>query len=97
MLNKCDLIADNMSGISGAVRISAKYGQGIDDLLKAVEDNLPKKLKRVRLLLPFDKAGIAAKLREKAILHSEEYTAEGLLIEATVDEIVYGRVKEYVV
>ena len=97
VLNKCDLIADNMSGISGAVRISAKYAQGIDDLLRAIEDNLPKKLQRVRLLLPFDKAGIAVKLRETAVLHSEEYTAEGLEIEVTVDEIQYGRIKEYVV
>ena len=97
VLNKCDLISDNMTGISGAVHISAKYGQGIDELLKAIEDNLPKKLKRVRLLLPFDKAGIANKLRETAILHTEKYTAEGLEIEVTVDEIRYGRIREYVI
>ena len=96
VLNKCDLIDDSMTGISGAVHISAKYATGIDDLLKAIEDNLPKKLKRVRLLLPFDKIGIAAKLRENAVLHSEEYTAEGLLVEVTVDEIQYGGVREYV-
>ena len=97
VLNKCDLISNNMTGISGAVHISAKYGQGIDELLKAIEDNLPKKLKRVKLLLPFDKAGVANKLRETAILHTEKYTAEGLEIEVTVDEIRYGRIREYVV
>ena len=97
VLNKCDLISNNMTGISGAVHISAKYGQGIDELLKAIEDSLPKKLKRVRLLLPFDKAGVANKLRETAILHTEKYTAEGLEIEVTVDEIRYGRIREYVV
>ena len=96
VLNKCDLITDNMSGISGAVHISAKYGTGIDELLKAIEENLPKKLKRVKLLLPFDKAGIAAKLRKTAVLHSEEYTAEGVEIEVTLDEIQYARLREYV-
>ena len=96
VLNKCDLLRDSMSGISGAVHISAKYATGIEALLKAIEDNLPKKLYRVRLLLPFDKAGIAARLRETAVLHSEEYTAEGLEIEVTVDELTYGRIKEYV-
>lgn len=95
--NKCDLISDGMTGISGAVHISAKYGTGIDELLKAVEDNLPKKLKRVRLLLPFSKAGIAAKLRDKAVLHSEEYTAEGLALEVTVDEIQYAGIREYII
>jgi len=97
VLNKCDLISGGMTGISGAVHISAKYGTGIDDLLQAVEDNLPKKLKRVKLMLPFDKVGIAAKLRESAVLLSEEYTADGLLIETTVDEIQYAHVKEYLV
>ncbi len=96
VLNKCDLLTDNMSGISGAVHISAKYGTGIDELLQAIEENLPKKLKRVKLLLPFDKAGIAAKLRQTAVLHSEEYTAEGVEIEATLDEIQYARLREYV-
>ena len=97
VLNKCDLITDNMTGISGAVHISAKYAAGIDDLLRAIEDNLPKKLMRVKLLLPFDKVGISAKLRETAVIHSEEYTAEGLSMEVTVDEIQYARIKEYVV
>ncbi len=96
VLNKCDLLTDNMSGISGAVHISAKYGTGIDELLQAIEENLPKKLKRVKLLLPFDKAGIAAKLRQSAVLHHEEYTAEGLEIEVTIDEIQYARLREYV-
>lgn len=97
VLNKCDLISDGMTGISGAVHISAKYGTGIDLLLKAIEDNLPKKLKRVRLLLPFSKAGIAAKLRDKAVLHSEEYTAEGLALEVKVDEIQYAGIREYII
>ena len=96
VLNKCDLLTDNMSGISGAVHISAKYGTGIDELLTAIEENLPKKLKRVKLLLPFDKAGIAAKLRQTAVLHSEAYTAEGVEIEVTLDEIQYARLREYV-
>ncbi|WP_316630117.1 GTPase HflX [uncultured Ruminococcus sp.] len=96
VLNKCDLLTDNMSGISGAVHISAKYGTGIDELLQAIEENLPKKLKRVKLLLPFDKAGIAAKLRQTAVLHNEEYTAEGVEIEVTLDEIQYARLREYV-
>ncbi len=95
VLNKCDLITDHMTGISGAVHISAKYATGIDELLHAIEENLPKKVQRVRLLLPFDKVGIAARLRETAVLHSEEYTAEGLLIEVTVDELQYARVREY--
>ena len=73
-----------------------RSGTGIAELLTAIEENLPKKLKRVKLLLPFDKAGIAAKLRQTAVLHSEAYTAEGIEIEVTLDEIQYARLREYV-
>ena len=97
VLNKCDLISDNMAGISGAVHISAKYGVGIKDLLHAIEENLPKKLMRVKLLLPFDKVGISAKLRESAVIHTEDYTAEGVSMEVTVDEIQYARIRAYIV
>lgn len=97
VLNKCDLISDNMAGISGAVHISAKYGAGIKDLLHAIEENLPKKLMRVKLLLPFDKVGISAKLRESAVIHTEDYTAEGVSMEVTVDEIQYARIRAYIV
>ena len=87
--------SDHSYQSTGAVHISAKHATGIDELLHAIEENLPKKVQRVRLLLPFDKVGIAARLRETAVLHSEEYTAEGLLIEVTVDELQYARVREY--
>lgn len=97
VLNKCDLISDNMAGISGAVHISAKYGAGIKDLLHAIEENLPKKLMRVKLLLPFDKVGVSAKLRETAVIHTEDYTAEGVSMEVTVDEIQYARIRAYIV
>ncbi len=97
VLNKCDLIDDSMTGISGAVHISAKYARGIDELLHAIEDNLPKKVQRVRLLLPFDKVGIAAKLRQTAVLHTEEYTPEGLELEVTVDELQYDGLRDYLI
>jgi GTP-binding protein HflX len=86
-----------MAGISGAVHISAKYAVGIDDLLRAIEENLPKKLMRVKLLLPFDKVGVSAKLRETAVIHTEDYTAEGVSMEVTVDEIQYARIRAYIV
>lgn len=96
VLNKCDIATQPYFPISGAVRISAKTGEGIDELLKAIEENLPKKLKRVELLLPFDKAGLVSEIRKTAVLHGEEYTEEGIKAEATVDERMYHRLRDYV-
>ena len=60
------------------VRISAKNGTGIDELLNAIENNLPVRMKEVKILLPFAQAGLANEIRNKGTLIYEEYVAEGL-------------------
>lgn len=99
VLNKCDLLPDGADDfrVSNAVRISAKHGTGIDNLLKAIEDNLPRRVKAVKLLFPFDKAGLAASLRNTSTVNQEEYTADGIEVEAVIDEATYGRLREYVI
>ena len=99
VLNKCDLVSGGVTvpQIGTGVRISAKEGKGIDELLHAIEDNLPVKVKRVKALLPFDKLGISAEIREKCILNSEEYVAEGLLIDAVISEEMYSKIRDYIV
>lgn len=99
VLNKCDLLNSTSDDfrISNAVKISAKLGQGIDDLLRAIEDNLPTRVKTVKLLFPFDKAGLASSLRKTSTVKSEEYTADGVEVEAVIDETTYNRLREYIV
>lgn len=99
VLNKCDLITDDIDimRIKNAVKISAKNGEGIDELLSAIEDNLPLRVKCVKLLFPFDKAGLAAQLRKTSTVNQEEYTADGVVVEAVIDEATYGRLREYIV
>ena len=98
VFNKSDLVQDNgfIPNVSNAVHISAKKGEGIDELLTAIENNLPVRVKRVKLLLPFSKVGLSAEIRRDGTLISEEYTAEGLAVEGIVDEVLYNKVREYV-
>ncbi len=97
VFNKSDLIEDPsiIPNISKGVRISAKKGTGIDALLTAIEDNLPVRMHRVKLMLPFAKAGISAEIRKSGTLFSEEYTADGIEVDALVDDILYAKVKEF--
>lgn len=96
--NKCDKLSPLEIGADDDrnIHISAKEGKGIDTLLSAVENNLPVRIKRVKLLLPFSEAGMSNEIREKATLLSEEYTAEGIEIEAVIDEEMYRRLREYI-
>lgn len=98
VFNKSDLVEnrDCVPSVSNAVRISAKKGEGIDELLTAIEDNLPVRVKRVKLLLPFSKAGLSAEIRNNGTLISEEYTAEGLEVVGLVDESLYAKVREFI-
>ena len=97
VLNKCDLLDETMlaQDFKACVRISAKNGTGIDELLNAIENNLPVRMKRVKLLLPFAQAGLANEIRNKGTLIYEEYVAEGLSVEAVVDEALYAKLAKY--
>lgn len=97
VLNKWDtvLTPDLAPMIPGAVRISALNGDGIDELLAAIENALPVKTFDVELLLPFAKSGLAAKLREEGAVLSEEYVPEGLHLTARVDDRLFASVKEF--
>lgn len=97
VLNKCDLVDTSVMAqdFKTYVKISAKNGTGIDELLNAIEENLPIRLKKVKLLIPFTDAGLANEIRTKATLISEEYVAEGLEVEAFVDEQLYYKVSKF--
>ena len=99
VLNKCDLLDSSVlaQDFGAYIKISAKTGEGIDDLLQAIEDNLPVRMKRVKLLVPFASAGLVSEIREKGTLLREEYVAEGVSVEAIVDEILYAKIQDFVV
>lgn len=85
VLNKCDLLKNDIPESKDTVKICAKTGEGFDRLLEAVSENLPESTKRIRLLLPYDKGGVAAKIREKGKVFSEEFTENGIEIDALAD------------
>ena len=99
VFNKSDLVDKNgfVPNVSQSVRISAKKGEGIDSLLTAIENNLPVRVKRVKLLLPFAKAGLSAEIRQNGTLISEEYTADGIAVEGIVDETLYMKIRDFII
>ena len=95
VLNKCDLLTENIPEDDSTVKISAKKAQGVDRLLKVVAANLPETAKRMKLLLPYDKAGFTAKLRENGKVFTEEYTETGVLVDALVDQMLIKQMSQY--
>ena len=97
VLNKCDLLDASVmpQDFAGCIQISAKTGEGIDALLQAIEDNLPVRMHRVSLLIPFAQAGLVSDIRQSGTLLSEEYTADGVAVEAVADEQLYAKLKAF--
>lgn len=95
VLNKCDLITEHIPEDSSTVKISAKNARGIDRLLQVIADNLPETAKRMKLLLPYDKAGLTSKLRENGKVFSEEYTENGVLVDALVDQMLIKQMETF--
>lgn len=99
VFNKCDLVEDPylLPSDKSSVRICAKNGEGIEALLSAVENNLPVRLRKFRLLIPFEKASLLALLRKSGALQAEEYTAEGIRAEVTAEEALWHMIEPYAV
>ena len=97
VLNKCDKVPyiDEIGLEENVVKISARNGDGIDGLLLAIQAALPQSAIRTKLLLPFDKAGLVNLIRKDGKVFSEEYVAEGILLDALVDIKVFSKVEEY--
>ena len=97
VFNKCDKVPyiNELDTSGEAVKISAKNGTGIDSLLAAIQKALPENSVRCRLLLPFDKAGLVNTIRQEGRIFSEDYTAEGIVLDALVDIKVYHLVESY--
>ena len=77
------------------VAISAKTGEGIDDLLKTIERALGRGKHKVKLLIPYSAGAVLDMLHREAQIESTDYAAEGTLVEAIVDDKTYRRVAEY--
>lgn len=96
VLNKCDLVNDISIPMTNSVRVSAKTGEGLTELLEKVKEALPPTRKRVKILLPFSMGGVGAELRKTGVVHSEEYTADGLLLDITAEIFTLEKYKDYI-
>ncbi|MFU0831863.1 MAG: GTPase HflX [Oscillospiraceae bacterium] len=99
VLNKCDLIPDisKMPMIGHAVRISARTGEGLNQLLTTIEKNLKRPSLHLHLLLPFTESGLAAEIRKNGHIESEEYTENGVLLTANVPAGLSGMLSRYII
>ena len=81
--NKCDK-PNALNFDPDILLTSAKTGYGLDALLKKLDELLSDRVHTIRVLLPYDKLGLAAPMRERGSVQVEEYREDGLYLEGIV-------------
>ncbi len=95
--NKADLVSpEEIPMGEDVVRISAAEGIGMEALLQAIEKALGRSRHHIVIALPYSMGGIVETLHDNARVLNTEYTGEAIVVEAVVDEILYGRLKGYI-
>lgn len=97
VLNKCDTVDYDIPENDTTVCISAKTGDGIDRMLGLIAKNLPESAKRMKLLVPYDKAGLLAEIRALGRVISEEYTENGIEADVLADISIVHKAEEFAV
>ncbi len=95
--NKAELVEPTDIPVGeDVVRMSAKHGYGMDVLLKSIETALGQSRHHIVVTLPYSMGGLLETLHNNAQVLSTDYTGEGIVVETIVDEILYGRLKQYI-
>ncbi len=95
--NKSDLVSpEDIPTGKDVVSISAANGTGMDDLLHAIEAALDQARHHVWLCLPYSMGGQVEMLHNNAQVNQVDYTENGIEIEAVLDDILYGRLRNFV-
>lgn len=97
VFNKTDLMEENMElprdfHADKVLKMSAKTGEGIEDLKKTVEDILQKQRVYLEHVFPYKDAGKIAIVRKFGEILSEEYIDEGISIKAYIPAEIFGKV-----
>jgi len=85
-LNKIDLLpagadpAQELDISQVAVPVSARTGQGIEELLVAIEATMVRYLQPLTVMLPYQRGDLLSLLYERGQVDSEEHNADGVLV-----------------
>ncbi len=100
VFNKADRAApDTLTALRAnhpdSVVVSARTGQGIDELRDVVEQRLPQPEVEVRALVPYSRGDLIDRIHSAGEFITSEHTAEGTLVVARVHADLAGELEQY--
>ncbi len=80
-----------------AVAVSARTGAGLDELLKLLEDEIPRPDIEVEALVPYTRGDLVSRAHAQGEVLGEDHRAEGTLLRARVREELAAELARYAV
>ena len=102
VFNKADLISEDdrlvLRGLEPrAVFASTRTGEGIDEVLAAIAELLPRPAVELHILVPYDRGDIVSRLHVQGRVIDTEFSETGTLVHARVSEAEAGGLAAFVV
>ncbi len=94
--NKCDNAVDTEFMMPDAVCVSARTGDGVNDLLARIKEVIDGGRKTLRFFFPHTDAGEMNRLFRMSAVIGTEYTADGAIVTATVEKEAEMRFARFV-
>ncbi len=95
--NKCDKAgADELFTDSDAVKVSAKTGEGLDELKARIFGVLSAGTKTLELLIPYDKGGVLDLIHKNCRILETNYAEDGISLKLVCPARIYSSVKDFV-
>ena len=106
VMNKSDVAFADADGISAShfpkpqknrIWISARSGEGINDLLDAIDEVLNAGSVTCTFLIPYAESGVENMLRRDGIVHSCEYGEDGITVNASLEKAFLSKYEKYLI
>ena len=103
VLNKIDLLPSPeaahkaLQAFPGAVAISALTGEGITDLLQAIESKLFQELTPIRIRLPYEKGNLISMIHDQGQVIRIEHERGGVIIDGNIPGRLFTQFQPYVI
>ncbi|MEV6124718.1 GTPase HflX [Streptomyces sp. NPDC052077] len=78
-----------------SIAVSARTGQGIEELLALIDSELPRPAVEIEALVPYTRGKLVARAHDEGEVLSEEHTPEGTLIKVRVHEELAAELSPY--
>src|SRR5215207_5583611 len=81
--------------LPGAIFVSARTGEGIDELRAEIERLIPRPTVELRVCVPYDRGGLVSRVHDEGALLDEEHTADGTALHARVSAALAAELEPY--